>query len=237
MFREVSWRKVEVKKSCAVLPNRSGLMASMMRGLAACSAALLFWQGAWAVDFERIAEFDPAAWSQEITDCDREASHPSDPHRVIEGKTRDQMDMDAAMAACHRALESDPDNPRLNYQLARAYGYSGRHADGDSHRMKALMAGYPQSLFVMGYIMVTGWEGADPDPCTGGELIRRSALAGRYAGLVAFPHYYLMGYFDDCGNVPLMDPAQMLEFLDQAGSRDFYRSILVDQLRLQLLRH
>ena len=198
--------------------------------------ALLVWQGAWAVDFDRIAVFDPTAHSQEITDCDREASHPSDLHRVIEGRTRDQMDMAAAMEACHRALESDPDNPRLNYQLARAYGYSGRHAEGDSYRMKALMAGYPQSLFVMGYIMVTGWDGAEPDPCTGGELIRRSAHAGRYAGLVAFPHYYLMGRFDHCDEFPHIDHAEMLGLLDQAATDDFYRSILIDQLRRQLDR-
>ncbi len=190
--------------------------------------------GAFAVDFERIAAFDPSTHSLTVTDCDRLASHPNDPHRVIEGLAGAEMDLAAAMEACHRALESDPDNPRLNYQLARAYGYAGRHAEGDSYRMKALMAGYPQSLFVMGYIMVTGWDGAPPNPCTGGELIRRSAHAGRYAGLVAFPHYYLMGHFDGCDDFPRIDREEMLGFLGRAETGDFYRSILVDQLRLQI---
>lgn len=191
---------------------------------------------AQAIDFDRIAVFDPTAHSSEITECDRQAAHPNDPHRVSPGLTRAEMDMDAVMAACHRALEQDPDNPRLNYQLARAYGYSGRHEEGDVYRQKALMAGYPQSLFVMGYIMVTGWDGAEPQPCTGGELIRRSAQAGRYAGLVAFPHYYLMGHFDDCTDYPVIKRSEMLDFLNQAESSDFYQSILVDQLALQLRR-
>lgn len=187
-----------------------------------------------AIDFAAIEAFDPARYSQMVTECDRLAAHPSDPHRVSDGLTGAQMNLAAAIEACHVAIEADPDNPRLNYQLARAYGYSGRHSEGDAFRTRALMGGYPQSLFVMGYIMVTGWDGADPDPCTGGELIRRSAHAGRYAGLVGFAHYYLMGHFDGCRDYPRIDRAEMLEFLERAESADFYRAILTDQLRRQL---
>lgn len=189
------------------------------------------------IAFDRIAVFDPTRHSVEVTECDRLAAHPNDPHRVTDGLTRAEMDLDAVMRACHAALEQDPDNPRLNYQVARAYGYAGRHAEGDVYRQRALMAGYPQSLFVMGYIMVTGWDGSPPRPCTGGELIRRSAQAGRYAGLVAFPHYYLTGHFDDCSDdYPVIDRAEMLDFLARATSSDFYQSILVDQLVHQLNR-
>lgn len=186
------------------------------------------------IDFDRIAVFDPQAHSTDVTECDRLAAHPSDPHRVADGLTRAEMNLEAVKTACHQALNEDPDNPRLNYQLARAYGYAGRHTEGDVYRHRALKAGYPQSLFVVGYIMVTGWDGSEPRPCTGGELIRRSALAGRYAGLVAFPHYYLMGEFADCPDYPLIDRNEMLNFLAQAASRDFYQSILVDQLTHQL---
>lgn len=186
------------------------------------------------IDFDRIAVFDPQAHSTELTECDRLAAHPSDPHRVASGLTRAEMDLEAARIACHQALHEDPDNPRLNYQLARAYGYAGRHEEGDLYRRRALMAGYPQSLFVVGYIMVTGWDGSEPRPCDGGELIRRSAQAGRYAGLVAFPHYYLMGMFESCGDYPQINREEMMDFLAQAASSDFYRSILVDQLKHQL---
>ena len=196
---------------------------------------LLVSSGAAAgIDFDAIQRFDPAEHAQTLTECDRLAAHPNDPYRVTDGLTGAQMDLPAAIVACHAALETDPHNPRLNYQLARAYGYSGRHAEGDAFRVRALMAGYPQSLFVMGYILVTGWDGAEPDPCTGGELIRRAAAAGRYAGLVGFPHYYLMGHFDGCSDYPQIDQAEMLEFLDRAASSDFYQRILVDQLKHQL---
>ena len=180
--------------------------------------------------------YDRAAWSRAVTACDRLAGHPDDPEAVTERVSRAEMDLEAAIAACLEAVEADPVNPRLNYQLARAYGYSGLHAEGQPFRDAALRAGYPQSLFVVGYIRLTGWDGGAADPCYGGELIRRSAQAGRFAGLVGFPHYALTGEFDDCESYPVIDDAEMLGFLERAADEtsDFYRSMLVTQLRARI---
>ncbi|MGB3456667.1 MAG: hypothetical protein WBG08_09460 [Litorimonas sp.] len=154
------------------------------------------------------------------------------------GVTREAMDKPAAIAACLDAVASDPDNPRLNYQLARAYGYSGLHEEGDPYRMAAVEAGYPQSLFVFGYIRIEGWDGRPEEPCYGGELVRRSAHAGRFAGLVGFPHYVQTGTFEGCDTYPVIDPVEIEEFLDlaEAQASDYYQRILVRTLKTHFSR-
>lgn len=84
--------------------------------------------GAMAVD--GIKPDDKPWWSQEVTDCDRQASHGDDPWHVAPDVARRDMDFDKAIAACSEALKRDPENPRLNYQLGRLYGYSGQWQKG-----------------------------------------------------------------------------------------------------------
>jgi len=184
------------------------------------------------VPLDEIRVYSADDYSSEVTECDRLAGHPSDPNSVTDGVSRAGMDKPAAIEACKKALAVDPDNPRLNYQLARAYGYSGMHAEAEPYREAALRAGYPQSLFVMGYILVTGWSGTETDPCYGGELIRRSAEAGRYAGLVGFPYYAVKGTFTDCEGLKV-SAAQLEAMLDAATGRgpDYYQGLLIDLLR------
>lgn len=185
---------------------------------------------------EAISTYRRSDWSQEVTACDQLAGHPDDPEAVTEGVSRPEMSLEAAIEACEAAVQADPEHPRLNYQLARAYGYSGRHEDGQPYRMMALRAGYPQSLFVVGYIRLTGWDGREPDPCYGGALIRLSAQAGRFAGLVGFPHYALEGRFEDCEEL-IIDADELLGFLDQADAAgpDFYQSALITHMRARLI--
>lgn len=181
----------------------------------------------------QIKTYNRTDYSRAVTQCDILASHGSDPETVGPGVTRAAMDKPAAIEACLEAVAADPDNPRLNYQLARAYGYSGLHAQGDPYRDKAVNAGYPQSLFVIGYIRITGWDGRPADPCYGGELMRRSAEAGRLAGQVGFPHYAYKGSFEGCEDYPQINKAEILGFLEAAkpDNGDFYQSMLIDTLK------
>ncbi|MDJ0652651.1 MAG: tetratricopeptide repeat protein [Xanthomonadales bacterium] len=177
-------------------------------------------------------------WNRSVTDCDRLAAHPSDPEAVATGVSSSEVDHDQAIAACRAAVTQDPDNPRLNYQLGRTLGYAGRYEESKPYLARAAEAGYPQALFVLGYVEVTGWGGQQGDPCRGGELIRESALTGRFAGLVGFPHYALQGKFHGCGEIPRREPSEMLDFLAEAAPRaaDFYQRLLVEQLTARLCR-
>lgn len=211
-----------------------------MARLTLLSLVFSLWAGvsgaAGPVALDELQTYERSEWSREATQCDRLAGHPNDPERVGEGVEQPDIDLEAAISACQTAVAGDPDNPRLNYQLARVFGYSGRHDEGDLYRNTALAAGYPQSLFVVGYIRLEGWDGRGKDPCYGGELIRRSAIAGRYAGLVGFPHYALSGLFDECEAYPEVDKAELVRFLEQAEEQpgDFYKGLLVENLKARL---
>lgn len=184
---------------------------------------------------EDVQPFDPSRYSQAVTECDRLASHPEDPYHVAPGRERAEIDLPKAIAACEAAVRADPRNPRLNYQLARVYGYSGSGEKAIPYRAVAVDADYPQALFVVGYLHLTGLNKQPKDVCRAGELLRRSALQGRLAGQVGFPRWALQGLFAGC---PVrQDPAEMLSFLDAAKKQtggDFYKDQLIAVLEEQV---
>jgi hypothetical protein len=139
------------------------------------------------------------------------------------------MDTTAAIAACTAAVAADPENPRLNYQLGRAYGYSGRGEEAMPYRLKAVAQDYPQSLFVIGYLYLLG-QTIQQDVCRTRALWLRSARYQRLAALVALPKHELDGDFATCG-APL-PRADLRAYLEQARSLsgDYYVGLLVDEL-------
>jgi hypothetical protein len=184
----------------------------------------------------------PKAWSSTITDCDRLAAHPSDPDKLTPGVSQPELlaaGADKAIAACQAAVAADPNNPRLNYQLARTLGYSGRGAEAAPYREKAVAGDYPQALFVVGFMHLTG-QGAPKDVCKAAPLIRRSALAGRFAGLVGYPHYMTTNAFAGCPNTHF-HKAELQSFLTRAKAHpeatDYYKGLLIDRLERDVGKH
>jgi tetratricopeptide (TPR) repeat protein len=185
---------------------------------------------AWSVEF---LDYDFSRYSQEITECDRLAAHRLDPGSVAPPVSSKTMDKEAAIKACHAAVEADPDNPRLNYQLGRAYGYSGRGEEAMPYRLKAVAADYPQSLFVIGHLYRIG-RTIDQDVCKTVDLWRRGARYRRLAALVALPRHYIRGEFDKCGvDIPA---DELRAYLEEASrmSDDFYVDMLVEDLLREL---
>ena len=201
------------------------------------SVALAAAVSSHAVLAQESRPFDPSKYSQQVTECDRLASHPDDPHRVAPGLERPQIDLPKAIEACKAAVARDPGNPRLNYLLGRTLGYSGRGAEGLGNRKVAVDADYPQALFVIGYMSLTGMNQQPKDVCGGAELSRRSALQGRIAGQLGFPRYVLSGLFDSC---PVRkDKTEMLGFVAAARKQskgDYYQGLLADMLEDDLKR-
>jgi hypothetical protein len=183
---------------------------------------------------EAAQRFDPSKYSQVPTACDVLASHPDDPNRVAPGRDRTEIakDFPGAIAACRSAVDRDPENPRLQYQLARVLGYSGQGKLAMPHRAKAVDGRYPQALFVVGFLYLTGQNENPKDPCRAGELMRESAVEGRIAGQIGFPRYAMQGLFDGCDvNV---ERTELLGFLDGAARQvagDYYRTMLVELVR------
>ena len=183
-----------------------------------------------AVEFE---DYDYSRWSQEVTQCDLLATHGRDPGHVGPPVTSSLMDKPAAIAACEEAVKNDPENPRLNYQLGRAYGYSDRGEEAMPYRLKALDASYPQSTFVIGYLHLIGVT-IKQDTCRAFELWQQSAKNRRLAALVALPRHYMRGDFAACeGEVSQQDMAAYLEEASTLTS-DFYASMLIAELQEKL---
>lgn len=181
---------------------------------------------AQAIEFE---DYDYSRWSQEVTGCDILAAHGRDPGHVADPVTQSSMDKKAAIAACQVAVKADPENPRLNYQLGRAYGYSGLGKEAMPYRLKAIDADYPQSTFVIGYLYLIG-QTIDQNTCKALELWRNSAKYRRLAALIALPRHYLRGDFAECGVDISAD--DLRAYLGEAKkvSDDFYVGMLVEEL-------
>ena len=196
----------------------------MKRLIAVCG--LLAFAGASADSLE----WDASKYSQEVTPCDLAATHPLDPNRVAPGVSQSEMNLPGAAAACEAAVAADPENPRLQYLLARVYTYSGQTERGWPHMEVAVAADYPQALFVSGYMQHLGMSPNETDACTAGRLIRRSAEYGRLAGRIGFVRYALDGGFDGCEG--LVEPAELREFLAAAAEStgDYYQTMLIGML-------
>jgi tetratricopeptide (TPR) repeat protein len=183
-----------------------------------------------------VRPFDPKSISTVVTECDRLAAHPDDPHRIAPGRERPTIDLPKAIAACEAAVRADPSNPRLNYQLGRVLGYSGRGREAIPYRAAAVAGEYPQALFVIGYITLFAMNEQPKDVCRAGELLRKSAQQQRLAGQLGFPRYVLQGLFDQCDNVR-KDKAELLGFVAAARGQikgDYYQGLLADTLEQDL---
>jgi tetratricopeptide (TPR) repeat protein len=197
-------------------------------------ASLPFALGSTAVAGPPPKVFDTSRFSQAVTECDRLASHPDDPNKVTPGLERAQMDLAAAIVACRTDLDKDPANPRLLYLLARALTYSGRVDEALPYIEKSVAAGYPQSLFVTGYLYLDGAYKAPKNPCRAGELIRESALYGRMAGQVGFTKYVLDGRFKGCPVKQDWDELAGFLAAAMATKPEYYTELLIDTLQKDL---
>lgn len=178
-------------------------------------------------------QWDASPWSQEVTPCDLAAAHGADPDAIAPGVSQDGMDLAQAAEACEAAVAADPDNPRLRYQLARVYVYSGHPDKAEPHWEVPLAAEYPQALFVRGYMLVLASDAGSPDACTAEGLLRRSAQYGRLAAQIGYARYALDGKFDGCD--PAVGPAALQSFLAAAlaSGSDYYRSMLIAMLQTE----
>lgn len=179
-------------------------------------------------------KFDATRFSQTLTQCDRMASHGDDPFHVAPGLEKADMDLPAAIVACQSDVQKDPGNPRLLYQLGRSLAYSGRGTEGIPYVVKSAALGYPQAMFVGGYLYLEGIYSAPKNACKAAAMIHESAQYGRMAGQVGFPAWYLAGRFKGCD--VRQDPAEMISFLEAAKATkpEFYHQLLIEDLLRQL---
>ncbi len=159
-------------------------MLGFFRSLVACFAVSL------------LAAALPA--SAAVTECDRHAGHGSDPDRVVAGVSRSEMDFEAAEKACRQAVADNPGHARSNYQLGRVLYYMGRGKESLPYLHKAAEVGYPQAIFVLGYIQTID-DQVSKDYCAAAELWQRSAALDHPWTGIFMVKEYLEGNFTECG--------------------------------------
>lgn len=173
----------------------------------------------------------PTAVHAEVTECDRFAANPNDPDRVAEGVPSSRVDIKAAINACRKSLQADPDSPRFAYQLGRVSFYAGNTPDALKYIGQASKQGYRQAEFVMGALADNRREGVPADNCAVEDYWYRAATSGHLHARVAYVRHVTKGRFDNC-TVQASDTelAELIHF-DGAGSSNYFFRLLVEDLQ------
>ena len=92
------------------------------------------------------------AKQDDIARCDTLAAHPDDPQKVagVAGVPDEGLNVERALDACLAAVEADPDEPRLNFQLGRVLRAADRDEDAAGFLAQAAAAGHPGALAYLG---------------------------------------------------------------------------------------
>lgn len=173
---------------------------------------------------------------EDITACDLEVAHPSDPDRIGPGKPTAEVVTHLAIPACRAAVAEAPENPRFHYQLARALVYWADANDGDvteamQHLETAAASGYRQAQFVLGLMHVRAGNVCDSEPLT-----RSAADQGLKSARISYVNAVTAGDYDACAIGATHE--EMLDYLDGAASQvnGYYENMLLASLRRQLDR-
>lgn len=148
------------------------------------------------------------------TDCDRLAASPFDPQRTHDGVAFDQVDAVAAINACRRAVEADPDNARLQYQYGRSLTKGQNHPEALAWNRKAADQGYAAAQYNLG-VMYSEGMGIPQDHAEAAEWYRKAADQG----FVLAQHQLGLMYLDGTGIA--QDDAKAAEWYRKAADQGF----------------
>jgi tetratricopeptide (TPR) repeat protein len=108
--------------------------------------------------------------------CDRAATSPTDKNRPFGGPAVffASIDPQVAIPACQEAAAAEPENPRILFQLGRAYAAAKANESARAYFQKASDLGYPQAQANLGTFYAAGRGGIARDDV---EALRLSKLA------------------------------------------------------------
>lgn len=121
----------------------------------------------------------PALSGNAVQDCDAYAAHPDDPERNgARGVEDDGVSAEKAIEVCKAAVEQNPQNGRLLFQLGRAYWAGERFEEAVETFLEAGEQGHGGALAYLGDATLYGVAGMDADPEEARKLYQRAAAAG-----------------------------------------------------------
>lgn len=128
--------------------------------------------------------------------CDELAAHPEDKGRKGPGVEDDRLAAGPAVEACTQAVGQNPSEPRLHFQLGRAYWAAKRYEEALDSFLKAEESGYAPAYFYLGQAYEQGLvEGRRADPAAARSLYLLGAA--EEFGPAARAYQELMSYEPD----------------------------------------
>ena len=97
---------------------------------------------------------------QAVSDCDQLTAHPDDPDKTPGTSAKFyllQKKAHIAVNACRLALTAEPNNPRLQFQLGRAYVAKKENKQAVNYFRKASKQKYKAAIVSLGIMFRQGW--------------------------------------------------------------------------------
>jgi TPR repeat protein len=135
----------------------------------------------------------PSGSAVEVTACDRWASDPLDPQRIAPGVPLNTVNTRQAIRDCAADLTKDPDNPRLNFNLARALDLAERFSEAETYYNRAADQGYGAAFRNLGYMYRNG-RGVARDDARAADYYLQASLRGVPAGRDGLGMMYEQGW-------------------------------------------
>lgn len=150
----------------------------------------------------------------QATDCDLVAAAPHDANRIAEGVINGLVNTRLAIRACTEAVTADPENPRLQFQLARVLDLRELWDEAEHYYIKAGEQRYPIAFSARADLYQKGI--ARPrDLDFAFELHDRAATLGDLSGELNVAKFYLEGW----GVGQSVEAA--IIFYERAAAKDF----------------
>ena len=161
---------------------------------------------------------------------DYQESHTPVSDSVLMGQTETNAE---AENACRQALIDDPENPQIEFKLARVLILSGRSSEGEQLAKKAAKSGYTAAMFLIGKAYYQGWLGR-PDFSKAVEWLSEAANKGHQDAQL------MLGTLYRYGHGVKVDLKKAYELLSEAAAQGnsraqyllgmmYYEGVFVDQ--------
>jgi TPR repeat protein len=126
------------------------------------------------------------------TDCDRLAGSDFDKQSPVAGIAFSKIDPKAAIPACLEAVSKNPDSPRLNFELGRAYDADKNFGEAVKYFVKAAAAHFALAEVNLGSLYFNG-QGVEKDYAEAAKWDRRAADQGLAPAQAALGSMVVLG--------------------------------------------
>lgn len=141
---------------------------------------------------ERHSDLSDSIVAATVRECDILTASPSDPDRPtgIAGIDLGSLESTKAVPECQSALAAAPDNPRIKFELGRAF--LAAHQFVEARRLFEQDADYVPAINSNGYMYLRGL-GGPPDYTEAVALFQRAADSGDMYGIMNLADMYNQG--------------------------------------------